>query len=256
MNFGFNFGFLGGGLSAVTAYILYQYDTFNTEDDATNNVDNGTIFDQDAAGDGFPTDTPTSGSFTVVATDENEEHRYRFSSWDNTGGTGDDGHLILDTSDSGTAEGGSSAYILIDTGVFDDCKRGDIIRRTNGSEGWTYIESVDSADQVTTGKLSAGSGWAGADTFETNKLVQAYDDSDTFWINFMDLLEDTGTDGAPGTAAVTLTYDSVGGDKDVLITVTNVYNASYKIRRQTALGTVKDTDQSFTINRDEDTQHT
>lgn len=192
---------------------------------ATLNTQGRAYFDQDAAGGGFPNDTPSSGTFTVTAADELEEHRYRYSSWANTGGSGDDGIFTLATSDSGTATSGTAARDLRDSGnPFDDVQRGDIIRRTSGAGGWCYITEVVSVSQVYTTNFYGGeTAWASGDTFETNKLVQAYDGSDTFFVPYMDSIEDTGTDGSPGSETVTLTYVSA---RAVVIRVRNVEAAT------------------------------
>lgn len=190
---------------------------------ATNNVQSGSTFDQDAAGGGFPNDTPISGTFTVVATDENEEHRYRYDSWANDGGSGDDGRFTLAAEVTGTAEGGSTGTTLIDTGVFaTGVQRGDIIRNATDAS-WGYILSVDSDDQVTTTIMRDSSGtavpWQTSDTFEINSLIQAYDGSDEFFVPYMDTIESTGTEGSPGSETVSLTYVS---ERPVLIRVRNV----------------------------------
>jgi len=195
---------------------------------ATLNAQGDSTLDEVAAGGGFPNDTPLSGGGTVfvVAADEQEEHRYRYDSWNNTGGGGSDGQLVLSTGVSGTADSTVDDYTLTDTGVFaSNVQRGDIIRRTNGSGGWAYIVSVDSANQVTTTKLSAGGGWTSGDTFETNKLVQTYDAGDTFWITYMDTIEDTGTEGSPGTETVSVLFVTT---RNVLIRA-RTYSGSQKI---------------------------
>jgi len=192
---------------------------------ASNNSQSDSTFEQNAAGGGFPNDTPSSGCVVVVATDEKVEHRYRYTSWDNTGGDGDDGKLTLATEVSGTAEGGTSGQTLVDTGVFaSGVERGDIIRNTtDASVG--YVLSVDSANQITTTIMHADSGagaavpWEVGDGFEINSLVQNYDDSDTFFIPYINVIEDTGTELSPGSETVTLTFVT---NRSVVIRVRNV----------------------------------
>jgi len=190
---------------------------------ATLNTQSASVFHQNASGGGFPNDTPTSGTFIVVATDEGEEHRYRYISWDNTGGDGDDGKLTLAAEVTGTAEAGTSGTTLFDTGNFaSGVQRGDIIRNTTDAS-WGYIISIDSDDQVTTTVMRDSSGsavpWEVGDGYEINSLVQAYDDNDTFFIPYMDTVENSGTDSSPGSETVQLTYVS---DRPVLIRVRNV----------------------------------
>ena len=193
---------------------------------ATNNTQSGTTFDI-ANGTTFPIDTPDSGAFIVVATDEKEEHRYRYASWNNTGGDGDDGQLVLATGVSGTAEAGSGSVTLLDTGAFSaNTFRGDIIRNITDAS-WGYIESVDSANQVTTNIMRDSSGnavpWQAGDTYETNELIQAYDASDTMFVPYIDEIEDTGTDVSPGSVSVSILYDQ---DRAVVIRVRNVAAAT------------------------------
>jgi hypothetical protein len=60
------------------------------------------------------------------------------------------------------------------------------MRRTSGSGGWCYVESVDGENDVTTTPLSAGDGtWSNGDTYEMLSLVQGYDDSDTVYVPYI-----------------------------------------------------------------------
>jgi hypothetical protein len=192
------------GLPKTDQYTSHA--TANVQGDATMDRDTGT----------FPNDTPSSGSVFVKDNGTNEIHRYRYSSWATT-------VLTLAASDSGTAEAGSSGTTLVDTGVFDDVQRGDIIRRTSGAGGWAYVTEVTSVNQVITTVLSAGGGWTTGDLFETNRLVETYDGSDTFYIPYLDRIEDTGSDGSPGSETVQLTYVS---DRSVVIRARNVEAAT------------------------------
>lgn len=181
-----------------------QYTSHNT-----NNVQGDATFERDAVT--FPNDTPSSGTFFVIDNGANEEHRYRYSSWGTT-------ILTLAASDSGTATSGSGTINangyqeLHDSGApFDDVQIGDIIRRTNNEGGWCYVVSVESASLITTTKLSAGPNWdstATADTFETNRLVESYDNGDTFYVTYIDTIEDTGTEAIPGSVIQNLTFVS------------------------------------------------
>lgn len=184
-----------------------QYTSHNT-----NNVRSGSTLESTTA---FPNDTPSTGRVYVVDNETKEEHMYRYTSW--TGAV-----LTLAAEKSGTAEGGTSGQTLFDTGVFaTGVVRGDIIRRTS-DHAWCYVVSVDNANQVTTTVLSDGTDWAIADAFEVNSLVNTYANTDTFFIPYLDEIEDSGTEGSPGSATETLTYVSV---RDVLISVRNVTNA-------------------------------
>jgi|GEM_PF-3654016 len=166
----------------------------------------------------FPNDTPlTNGSVYVVATDENEEHRYRYASWS--------GEVItLATKVDGTADTGTTGQTLKDPGIFTSgVERGDIIHRTSGSNEWCYVISKDDNDTVTTTVLSDGTDWAVGNVFEVNSLVQNYDTGDTFFIPYLDAIEDDGSDGSPGSEVQSLTYVS---NRSVVIAIRNVLNAT------------------------------
>lgn len=222
-----------------------------------NNVQSGSIFDA-ADGTTFPNDTPLSGTFIAVDTSASEEHRYRYSSWDNTGGTGgNDGHLILPTERTGTAGALSTGQTLDAPGATFQTwgiQIGDIIRRTNGSGGWAYVTAITDEDTLTTTLLSAGSGWATTETFEMLSLVVTYvapggAANDTFFIPYMDFREDTGTDGSPGSQTVTVNYIA---NRSVIIEARNVENST-QIIPFTTTNTISSTGMSQSIIRNEDT---
>lgn len=194
---------------------------------ATSNIIGGLSITQSNVG-GFPNDTPLTGSVFFVATDEKEEHRYRYLSWVNTGGDGDDGILTLAANVAGTAEGATTGQSLVDTGVFaSGVEKGDIVHRTSGLNEWAYVISVDDNNTISTTVLSDGTDWANNDSFAINGLVQTYDGSDTFFIPYLEAIETTGTDATPGTETESLTYVS---DRSVIIRARNSENSLYFIQ--------------------------
>jgi hypothetical protein len=194
---------------------LPDKDTYTSH--ATNNVQSDSTFDKDSGS--FPIDTPSSGTFIVVDSSANEEHRYRYVSW--SGGT-----LTLPTERTGTATSGSSGQTLVDSAATFQTwgiQRGDIIRNVTDS-GWGYVESVNSETQLTTTQLTtAGKDWASGDSYEINSLVVTYDSNDTFFISYMDTIETTGTDASPGSETVSLLYTA---DRPVVVRVRNVTAAT------------------------------
>ena len=206
---------------AVAVYLedgttgLPEKDTYTSHN--TNNVQSDSTFERDATS--FPIDTPSAGTFIVVDTSANEEHRYRYTSWSGT-------TLTLPTERAGTATAGATAQTLIASGatfVTWGIQVGDIIRNiTDG--GWGYVVSIDSETQITTTQLTtAGRDWASGDTFELNSLVVTYTNADTFFIPYLDTIEDTGTDGTPGSVSTTLLYLQ---DRPVVIRVRNVRSST------------------------------
>lgn len=218
---------------------------------ATSNVLGGGTVTQDAAGNGFPNDTPLTGAVYIVATDEKEEHKYRYTSWANDGGDGNDGQLTLAANVAGIAEGGTVGQTLFDTGVFaSGVEKGDIINRTSGSNEWCYVISVDNANQVTTTVLSDGTDWAVSDAFKCNSLVQTYDASDTFFIPYLEAIEATGTDITPGEETEDLTYVA---DRSIIIRVRNSENSLYYIQPFITPGDITTTGLTQSVIRTEDT---
>jgi hypothetical protein len=233
---------------------------------ATANSQGDGTLEQNEAGGGFPNDTPASGAVFVIDNGTNEEHRYRYASWANDGGSGDDGNLTLATSDAGTAaatgngSGGINGttgyqYLTASAAVFDDVEVGDIIRRTNNEGGWAYVTAVNSTTEIETTKLSTPANvyWdatATADTFETNLLVETYDGSDTFYIPYMDVIEDTGTEGSPGEEEANLTY---AANRNLIAIYRNVDpSATTPIQPLFLTATMTTSGASFNLVRNED----
>jgi len=213
---------------------------------ASSNTQGGSTFDKDSGS--FPNDTPTSGTFYVVDTSANEEHRYRYTSYSG-------GQLTLPTKRTGTATSGSSGQTLVDSSATFQTwgiQRGDIIRNTTDA-GWGYVVSVDSETQLTTTHLTtSGRDWASGDGYEINALVVTYDDNDTFYIPYLDTIEDTGTDGSPGSETQTLTYVT---DRSVVVRVRNVGGATPIVPFITT-STITDAGMTVSVIRTEDTVYT
>lgn len=227
---------------------LPDKDTYTSHN--TNNAQSDSTFERDSGA--MPNDTPLSGTIIVVDTSANEEHRYRYTS---RNGTGDPGIFTLPTERTGTAGASSSGQTLDAPGatfVTWGIQVGDIIRRTNGAGGWAYVTSITDEDTLTTTLLSAGSGWANTETFEINSLVVTYDNTDTFLVPYLDVIESTGTDGSPGTESVTLNYVS---DREVVVEVRNVQNTTQIIPFKTT-GTITSAGLTQSVIRNEDTVYT
>jgi len=141
--------------------------TFNAVSDST--------FETQAT---ITSDTPTSGKIIVVATDEGEEHIYRYDSYATT-------IFTLPTSAGGTGTTGATTTLLIDStadfGVTDDVEVGDIIYDSTNLE-YAYVVSIDSVTQLTT--TAKTTTWLAA-TYATNVLVQTYDGSDTAYVPYI-----------------------------------------------------------------------
>lgn len=191
-----------------------QYTSHNT-----NNTLSASIFYRNATN--FPNDTPTSGSFTVVDTSANQEHRYRYTSWSTT-------QLNLPSEVVGAADTSTATVELYDTvgTPFAAVQRGDIIRNTTDAS-WGYIVTVVSSTHVTTTQMRSATGtiidWAVADGYEVNSLIATYNNTDKFFIPYIDAIEDVGDDTTPGSVTATLVYVE---PRAVVVRVRNVAAAT------------------------------
>jgi len=149
---------------------------------ATLNADASATF---VGGTSFPTDTPSAGTLIVVATDEKQEHIYRYASF--TGST-----MAFPTAISSTASDGDTDT-LIDSGqtfLSSTVLAGDLIKDTTNGE-IAYVVSVDSDTQLTTTVKTTS--WNGVN-YVTHNLVQTYDGSDTIYVPYMYLTADATTE--------------------------------------------------------------
>lgn len=151
--------------------------------DATANVAGDSTFETQAT---IESDTPTSGTLIVVATDELEEHIYRYASYATD-------IFTLPTATTGTGDGAASTSVLIDSGAAwvedTNISVGDIVYDSTNSE-YAYVLTVDSGTQLTMTAAKTTT-WLGA-AYETNSLVQTYDGSDTAYVPYI-YEESTGT---------------------------------------------------------------
>ena len=143
-------------------------------------------------------DTPLSGVVRLVGADENEEFRMRYASFAGTAFTLD-GTLGL------VADGGTTTTVIVDAaGSFNTtAKPGDLIKNQTAG-GTAHILTVDSDTQITLTR--AISGQTTGDTYHINANPITVDTSDNVYVPIIDIEEDTGTDGSPGSAESIITY--------------------------------------------------
>jgi hypothetical protein len=234
---------IGNTVSGDRVAVLLDDGTGDVEKDmyqshATNNAVSDNTFELDGA-PALTNDTPTTGAIIVIAVDEEEEHRYRYTSFAKTPDI-----FTLATEGSGTAEATSSGDQLDDTGAFANAEVDDIIRNiTDGT--WGYIRAKTDADQVftTTGFGSGALIWDSGDTFEYNSLIQAYDGSDTVYVPYVH------RKATSGTLTQNILYVS---DRTVIVRVRNVADAT-PIKPFEAPGTIQNTGLTQNVIRDTDT---
>jgi hypothetical protein len=123
---------------------------------------------------------------------------------------------------TGLAADGSSctATQLTDTGAnfqTNLVKVGDIIRNTTESVV-AYVTAVVSENELTTTPVGD---WT-SDDYEIGTLpITTTAADDTVYVPFLDVYEDTGSDGSPGSESVNVTYE---GDIDVRVRVRQAGN--------------------------------
>jgi hypothetical protein len=158
--------------------------TYNSH--ATNNAAGDTTFEFSAAVD---TDEPNVGVVHVVGVDENNDYRYRYSSRTSTVAT-----LIQPTDGTGnptTTDATNGVEEMFDTtadfaGAAEPVLVGDVIR--NATDGGVGVITGVFKERLTHTPLIGGTNndWATTDTYEINRLAQAYDASDTAYITLVD----------------------------------------------------------------------
>lgn len=148
-------------------------------------------------GSAVTADTPPAGALRLVGTDELLEYRLRYDSF--TAST-----FTLASTTGLTADAGTSTTDIEDAaGSFNTtAKVGDLIRNvTQGVIG--YVTVVNSDTNISTTVMA---GQTTGDSYEINTLPIATDTSDNWYVPLIDIQEDVGTDGSPGSASAIVTY--------------------------------------------------
>ena len=143
-------------------------------------------------------DTPPAGVVRLVGDGENEEWRMRYASFTGTAFT-------LNGVLSKSTDGGTTETTITDAaGNFTaDLLPGDlIVNQTAGGEA--HVLTVDSDTTCTLTK--AISGQTSGDTYHINALPITVDTSDNVYVPIIDIAEDTGTDGSPGSEEAIVTF--------------------------------------------------
>jgi hypothetical protein len=159
-----------------------------------------------------------------------EEHRYEYAS--RTTGAGGIFTLYTPTSDTGTITTGGSPTggiaTLTDTGQLfstggNPVKVGHLVRNTFAGKTahvWEVVTVTDDENlevKQLYGPLDATQDWDIGDTYEINKLIQAYAATDDIFDLIIDAEEDTGTDGTPG--EIVNSFVKAGGSFGVVVQV-------------------------------------
>ncbi|MFH2002314.1 MAG: hypothetical protein ABIK28_21765, partial [Planctomycetota bacterium] len=216
-------------LDRVWAYLndgsgAFDKDTYT----AASNTINASTFEISAS---IPIDTPSTGGVYVVDTSAQEEHRYRFASWDGA-------IFSFPTAITGSCSSGGSATTLKGSGFLAaDIIYGDMVRNTT-SGAWAYVVEVVDDNTITTSTLSSGT-WASGNGYSFHTLAASYDSSDTAFVPYI-------STRATGTSVTQNVLYNV--DRNLLIEV----RQAGSLRPYTASGVLSENGFAVTVNRNPD----
>lgn len=140
-----------------------------------------------------------------VSATPNVEYRIRFGSWASTTFKLA-GHADHDNSNGLTSTATSTTTRLYVAGALGFVQIGDLIyNATAGAYG--YVTDISGAPNYVDHTPIAGQSASG-DTIHINCLPIATTTSDLVYVPFIDIYEDTGSDGTPGSEGITVVYSS------------------------------------------------
>ena len=191
--------------------------SYNGADDAEIRVA-GTIDNQVAA----------SSVVRVVETTLLQEHRYYYSSVTKIL-NGVFTLTSLSGGNTGTATASSSATQLVDDGrnfLTDGVEIGMLVRNTFAGKtthvwevtGFAQTGATPNDTLLVRGLYGAFDDWDSGDTYIINRLIQTYATSDNVFDLILDIEEDVGTDGSPGSASNSF-VKTASSDFDVVVEV-------------------------------------
>ena len=148
------------------------------------------------------TEVPTSGWVRVVATDELQEHHYKYDSRV----TGASGTFTLTPITAASATAGTSDTALSKTGgpsfITEGVEIGMLIYVATRTSTYEVV-SIDGADDLTIVLLYGAGGFVSGDAYTINETIQGYDANDDVYDLILDVEETVGTDGSPGSESNT-----------------------------------------------------
>lgn len=154
-------------------------------------------------GGSIDSEVPAAGYIRVVENTLQQEHKYTYSSRT----TGASGVFTLKAITPGTSTAGTSSTKLFDTTnasfITDGVEVGMLIQNTTGSSTYEVV-SIDSASELTIRHLYGTDNFTTANAYTINETIQAYAVTDDLFDLILDIEEDVGTDGSPGSASNTL----------------------------------------------------
>jgi len=151
-------------------------------------------------------EVPPTGFIRVVAVDEQQEHKYYYSSRT----IGASGVFTLQAAGAGTADGGTSTTALVDAGVDFvalGVQVGMLIQNNSGGEFYEVVAVTDLDNLVIQQIYGTGGSFTSGNTYEINRAIQSYDTNDDLYDLILDV-EAVGTTTS-NTFVQSTTFDTV-----------------------------------------------
>lgn len=158
-------------------------------------------------GTAIATDEPgktAGGTVKLVDVSANQEYRLRFSTYT----TPSTFNLANQTGTMDDTGGTTTSTNVHQTGkaFLTTVKVGDLVLNTTRSNAVSYVTVVVDNDNLTISPAITGQ--VATDLYEINAVPVITTTSDTVYVPIMEVHETTGTDGAPGSEAITMIYDA------------------------------------------------
>lgn len=164
-------------------------------------------------GGSIDSEVPDSGYLRVVATDEQQEHKYHYASRT----TGASGVFTLTPITPGQADSGTSTTALVDAAgdfVNEGVVPGMLIQDTTNGDTYEVVTVTDANNLVIQQVFGTGGSFASGDNYTINETIQAYDTDDDLY----DLILDV---EATGTTTSNTFIKQLGSNFDVVVNVRN-----------------------------------
>lgn len=141
---------------------------------------------------------PSAGRVVWYDDDAGVEYIYRYTSYATD-------TFTLFTQASTTMEALSDVDTIIDTGAFGSVQIGDLVYNSTRT-AYAYVLDVVSVNEITLDREIALQ--ASGDSYEIGTTRSAYDANDEVYVPYLLLVEDTGTDGTPGSESINVVYNT------------------------------------------------
>ena len=148
----------------------------------------------------------SGGVIRLVDVSANIEYRLRFSTW-----TGPSTFNLAYTNVA-SAEAGTTTTNVTATGIGTASLVGDLVMNVTQTNAVAYVTAIVDANNVTISPAITGQTSTNNIKFNALPVATTTSPQDTCYVPFIDAYEITGTNGTPGTEAITITHSSTDAD--------------------------------------------